>query len=112
MSLSPSSFPLDLTGKSPRNLITNDTYTLTSLEDMMFIPAGGPFFSTSLVIRSGSSILRPNVDYKCLHLIKEATVASGLDVVAIIEITKENVSTISLDYQVIGGQYADLVHVS
>ena len=109
MSLSPSSFPLDLTGKSPRNLITNDTYTLTSLDDMMFIPAGGPFFSTSLVIRSGSSILRPNVDYKCLHLIKEATVASGLDVVAIIEITKENVSTISLDYQVIGGQYADLV---
>lgn len=109
MSLSPSSFPLDLTGTNPRNLITNDTYTLTSLEDMMFIPAGGPFFSTSLVIRSGSSTLRPNVDYKCLHLIKEATVASGLDVVAIIEITKENVSTISLDYQVIGGQYADLV---
>lgn len=109
MSLSPSSFPLDLTGTSPRNLITNDTYTLTSLEDMMFIPAGGPFYSTSLVIRSGSTTLRPNVDYKCLHLIKEATVASGLDVVAIIEITKENVSTISLDYRVIGGQYAHLV---
>ena len=40
MSLSPSSFPLDLTGTSPRNLITNDTYTLTSLEEMMFIPSG------------------------------------------------------------------------
>lgn len=111
MTIDPKGFPLDLTGELARNLVINDTRTLATQDDMVFIPDGGPFFTRSLVVRSGVTILKPNVDYKCLHLLRDATVESGLDVSAIIMITNTGISSITLNYQVIGGQYADTVPV-
>lgn len=111
MAISPNAFPLDLTGTDSRNLITNDNYTFATAADKVFIPAGGPFYTRTLVVRSGTTILKPNVDYKCLHLLRDATVASGLDVSAIIMITKDSVNAVTLSYQVIGGEYANTVPV-
>lgn len=111
MTIDPQGFPLDLTGESTRNLVVNDTRTIASSDDSVFVPDGGPFFTRTLVIQSGSRTLIPNVDYKCLHLLKDASSESGLDVSAVVMITDATISTVSLNYQVIGGQYGDTVPV-
>lgn len=109
MTIDPKGFPLDLTGENPRNLVINDERTLATNDDTVFVPDGGPFFTRSLVVKSGTKILLPNVDYKCLHLLRDATVESGLDVSSIVMITNTSISNVNLSYQVIGGQYADTV---
>lgn len=111
MTIDPQGFPLDLTGSNPRNLVVNDTRTIASNDDTVFVPDGGPFYTRTLVIQSGSRTLRPNVDYKCLHLLKEASIESGLDVSGVIMITDSSISNITLSYQVIGGAYGDTVPV-
>ena len=111
MTIDPQGFPLDLTGENPRNLVVNDTRTIAGNDDTVFVPDGGPFFTRTLVIQSGSKTLIPNVDYKCLHLLKEASVESGLDVSAVVMITNDSISSITMNYQVIGGQYGETVPV-
>lgn len=111
MTIDPQGFPLDLTGENPRNLVVNDTRTIAGNDDSVFVPDGGPFFTRTLVIQSGSKTLIPNVDYKCLHLLKDASVQSGLDVSAVVMITNNSISNITMNYQVIGGQYGETVPV-
>lgn len=111
MAIDPTGFPLDLTAKNPRNEVTGDTRTLSSNEDMIFVPDGGPFYTNTLIVRSGTRILKPVVDYVCLHLIKEATIASGYDVSAVIHILDNTISDVTLQYQVVGGSYANTVPV-
>lgn len=111
MTIDPQGFPLDLTGENPRNLVVNDTRTIAGNDDSVFVPDGGPFFTRTLVIQSGSKTLIPNVDYKCLHLLKDASVESGLDVSAVVMITNDSISNITMNYQVIGGQYGETVPV-
>lgn len=111
MTIDPQGFPLDLTGENPRNLVVNDTRTIAGNDDSVFVPDGGPFFTRTLVIQSGSKTLIPNVDYKCLHLLKDASVQSGLDVSAVVMITNDSISNITMNYQVIGGQYGETVPV-
>ena len=111
MAIDPTGFPLDLTGSNPRNKVVNDTRTLTTNTDAVFVPDGGPFYSRTLVITSGTQVLKPNVDYKCLHLLKDASLASGLDVCGIVMITNEQVTEVNLTYQVIGGEYANTVPI-
>lgn len=111
MAIDPAGFPLDLTGTNNRNLVLNDTRSITSNEDTVFVPDGGPFYTNSLVIRSGVKVLKPNVDYKCLHVLSDASRDSGLNVCAVIMITSTEVTALSMDYQVVGGKYADTVPV-
>lgn len=111
MTIDPQGFPLDLTGENPRNLVVNDTRTIASVDDSVFVPDGGPFYTRTLTIHSGSKTLIPNVDYKCLHLLRDASVESGLDVSAIVMITNTSISNITMRYQVIGGTYAETVPV-
>lgn len=111
MAIDPKGFPLDLTGSNVRNKVVNDARTLTTNADAIFVPDGGPFFTRSMVIRSGTTILKPNVDYKCLHLLKDASLATGLDVCGVVMITNEQVTQITMTYQVIGGEYANTVPI-
>lgn len=111
MAIDPRGFPLDLTAKNPRNEVTGDTRTLSSSADKTFVPDGGPFYTDTLIVRSGNRILKPIVDYVCLHLIKEATIESGYDVSAIVHIHDDTISTVTLQYQVVGGEYGNTVPV-
>lgn len=111
MAIDPRGFPLDLTAKNPRNEVTGDTRTLSSNADKTFIPDGGPFYTDTLIVRSGNRILKPIVDYVCLHLIKEATIESGYDVSAIVHIHDDTISTVTMQYQVVGGEYGNTVPV-
>lgn len=111
MAIDPHGFPLDLTAKNPRNEVTGDTRILATSEDKIFVPDGGPFYTDTLIVRSGTRILKPITEYICLHLIKDATIASGFDVSAVIRILDETISQVTLQYQVVGGTYANTVPV-
>lgn len=111
MAIDPTGFPLDLTAKNPRNEVTGDVRTLSSNADMTFVPDGGPFYTDTLIVRSGTRILKPITEYVCLHLIKEATRASGYDVSGVIHILDNTISSVTMQYQVVGGEYASTVPI-
>ena len=62
-------YPLDLTGAAPTNLVVNETHTFTTPPTRVFVPAGGPFYSTTMQIRNNATnaLLQPNSDYKLLQ---------------------------------------------
>ena len=103
-------YPTDLTMTLASNYIQNETKAFATVEDRIFVPDGGPFFSQSLLIKDNNGVLlRPNVDFKLLHLNEEASIESGRDVVAVIWILKETIPSVTLDYRVVGGIYGNTV---
>lgn len=106
-------FPLDLTSTDPRNRITNERHTFVKDTDRIFVPSAGPFYVNSFVIRDATTgaFLKPTIDYKLLHPDIDAIHESGLHVCCVVFVVNTAVSSISIDYQVIGGQYSDLIPV-
>lgn len=104
-------YPLDLTGKSPDNLILGEPHTLVENgQDGMrvFVPNYGAFYTESLVVRDETGTrLKPNVDYIATYLHEEATRRSGLEVCGVIVVINPNVaSSVTIEYHVVGGEYA------
>ncbi len=106
-------FPLDLTSTDPRNRITNEQHTFVTDTDRIFVPSAGPFYVSSFVIRNATTgvILKPTIDYKLLHPDIDAIHESGLHVCCVVFVVNDAISSVSIDYQVIGGQYSDLIPV-
>jgi hypothetical protein len=106
-------FPLDLTSTDPRNRITNEQHTFVTDTDRIFVPSAGPFYVSSFVIRNATTgvILKPTIDYKLLHPDIDAIHESGLHVCCVVFVVNTAISSVSIDYQVIGGQYSDLIPV-
>ena len=106
-------FPLDLTSTDPRNRITNEQHTFVTDTDRIFVPSAGPFYVSSFVIRNATTgvILKPTIDYKLLHPDIDAIHESGLHVCSVVFVVNDAISSVSIDYQVIGGQYSDLIPV-
>ena len=106
-------FPLDLTSTDPRNRITNEQHTFVTDTDRVFVPSAGPFYVSSFVIRNATTgaILKPTIDYKLLHPDIDAIHESGLHVCCVVFVVNDAISSVSIDYQVIGGQYSDLIPV-
>lgn len=102
-------YALDLTGAKASNKIAGEVKTISKDADRVFIPTGGPFYTKSLKVWSGSTLLKPLVDYVALELNREGTVDSGKEVCNVLYI-KNAAKSFKLDYQVIGGQYADLTN--
>ena len=102
-------YPLDLTGAAPTNLVVNETHTFTTPPTRVFVPAGGPFYSTTMQIRNNATnaLLQPNSDYKLLHLHREGTIASGKQVCAVVYVLNLDITAIRIQYQCIGDNYAD-----
>lgn len=102
-------YPLDLTGAAPTNLVVNEIHTFTTPPTRLFVPAGGPFYSTTMQIRNNATnaLLQPNSDYKLLHLHREGTIASGKQVCAVVYVLNLDITAIRIQYQCIGDNYAD-----
>lgn len=100
-------YPLDLTGAAASNKIAGEIKTITRDSDRVFIPTGGPFYTKSLRVYSGNTLLQPIRDYKALELNRDGTVDSGKEVCNVLLITNAATS-FRLEYQVIGGGYSDL----
>lgn len=106
-------YPLDLTSTDPRNRITNERHTFVTDTDRIFVPSAGPFYVSSFVIRNATTgeFLKPTIDYKLLHPDIDAIHESGLHVCSVVFVVNTAISSVSIDYQVIGGQYSDLIPV-
>lgn len=102
-------YPLDLTGNNPNNLVTNEVQELPVGTNRAIVPNYGAFYAQSLVVRDTATgqTLIPHTQYKAVQLYQEATVASGLEVTAVIVITDPAVGNeVSYDYQAIGGEFS------
>lgn len=104
-------YDLDLSGVNPSNRITNENHTFATPESRIFTPDGSPFFTDGLQIRRQpeNTLLQPYTHYKALWLEKDATMATGKDVCAVIWITDPTVNEVNLTYQAIGGPYTNNV---
>lgn len=105
----PDQFPLDLTGKSPRNLVQNEERTFTTYNDRIFVPSAGVYYTESMIIHDKATgrRLRPITDYKCLHLHEEASLESGLQACCVVIVHNEEIRNIKFNYQVPGGHYSE-----
>lgn len=104
----PTTYPLDLTGASPTNLITNEVHTFATVNDRIFPLAAGPFFTIGLKLYHGTTneLLAPVTQYKALHLHRAGSLASGKEVCAIIIVEDPTIPSVRVEYQCIGGIYS------
>lgn len=105
----PTTYPLDLTGASPTNLITNEVHTFATANDRIFPLAAGPFFTIGLKLYHGTTneLLAPVTQYKALHLHRAGSLVSGKEVCAIIIVEDATVPAVRIEYQCIGGIYSN-----
>lgn len=110
MLINPLSRPLDLVGDKEINLIRNEVHKVTDASDRIFVPVYGPFYYESLEIVNTvtGKKLRKGEDYKALHLLNEISTISTKEVYAVIYLTKQELSEVSIQYRVPGGKYTDL----
>lgn len=104
----PTTYPLDLTGASPANLITNEDHTFTTANDRIFPLSAGPFYTTGLAVYHGvtNTLLAPVTQYKALHMHRAGSLVSGKEVCAIIIVEDSTVPSVRVTYQCIGGIYS------
>ena len=107
----PSSRPYDPTARASLNLIVGEVRPLTTTEDYIFIPSHGPFYTENVVIRSKGLLLKKGKDYEFKALHMSASKASGKSVACIIQITNKTLFEVTVDYQVVGGRYAEVYSV-
>lgn len=100
-------FPVDLLGTAPSNKISGEVRKIVVNGDRIFIPTGGPFFTKSLKVWAGTTLLTVKKDYQAMDLNRDATIDSGKEVCNAIQI-KHGATTFTLEYQVIGGEYTDM----
>jgi hypothetical protein len=100
-------FPVDLLGTAPSNKVSGEVRVIERNEDRIFIPTGGPFYTKSLKMWAGSVPLTPGVDFKGKELNRNGTIDSGKEVCNAIQILNKG-TTFTYEYQVIGGEYAEL----
>lgn len=100
-------FPVDLLGIAPSNKISGEVRKIVVNGDRIFIPTGGPFFTKSLKVWAGTTLLTVKKDYQAIDLNRDATIDSGKEVCNAIQI-KHAATTFTLEYQVIGGEYTDM----
>lgn len=103
-----SSRPFDPTASTLLNLIVGEHRPLLNIRDYVFIPSHGPFYANTLVVRSGDRILLRGRDYDCKVLHVAGSKVTGKEVSCIILIKDRTLSSVSIDYQVVGGQYMEV----
>jgi hypothetical protein len=106
----PLSYPLDLTGQAPSNLIVSEIHPIAAPESRIFVPDAGPFFTLGLELRTlpGNVLLQPGVDYKALYMYRDAVSASGKEVCAVLYVYNPAITgDVTVKYQCIGGQFSE-----
>lgn len=109
MPLNPNGYPLDLTGLLVSNFITDEEHIINLPGDRLFMPSAGPFYHIGFSIRNAvtNQLLLPTTDYKLLHPHGDAMVASGKDVYCAVFVENPTITSVLIDYHVIGGVYSD-----
>lgn len=101
-------YPFDPTGINQNNLVVGELQTMPARKIRAVAPEYGPFYTKGLVITDTATNLPLTPDqFYCAEFETMASLETGLEVMRIIMITDQTVSsTISLQYQVVGGEYS------
>lgn len=99
-------YRLDLTGSSSQNKVVGEPHQ-KEVDAMFFafVPNAGCFYKSSLKVYSGKTQLSTS-KYTVHCPNSAASQSSGLEVDAIIEIKDAAITSVSIDYQAVGGEYA------
>jgi len=109
-------FQLDVTGKNPDNLVTNEVHSITeaNFNDFYFIiPQFSPFFTNNLAViykdnNGNTTIMQENVDYFLGLPYYGAQRAIGIPIYGAIVFSNVYTSgTVSITYQTIGGDWTN-----
>ena len=113
MSVNPNGYPVDLTASNPRNRIQDEIHNFDNDGERIFVPAAGPFYMDTLTVHDSTTgkALIPDEQFKVLHLCKDASRISGKPVCAIVMVTDKQVSGVSINYSVIGGDNLDTINL-
>lgn len=103
--------PFDPTGKATLNLVIGEERSFSTAEDRIFILSHGSYYTESVVIMDGEKRLTRGVDFKCLLLYADASKASSKEVGVAIKILNPTITGVTIDYQVVGGKYQDVIPV-
>lgn len=101
-------YPLDGTGVSPDNKVIGEEHQLSNRTVRVVAPTYGGFYADSVVVRdlnTGVPLIR-TTDYIFGELFEFPTGRYGKEIFGIIAIKKQGVTAISIDYQVLGGDYS------
>jgi hypothetical protein len=107
-------YPLDLTGVAPENRVMGELHTLQPGLNRSAVPRYGAFYTDSLVVRDTDTgqELAVNDQYLPIMYYADPSERSGKEVCAGVIVTDQEVSDeISIDYQVVGGDYANITQV-
>ena len=102
--------PVDVTGNSITNLVSNELHQITGGSQSVLRPQAGSFYEKSMSVYSvngtgGLSPMTINVDYKLVTLDVGATSVSGLTVYNFVLILNPNLTSLfSINYQAFGGE--------
>lgn len=109
--ITPTVYPKDLTMSLDSNHIRNEIRDFADDNERIFVPNGGPFYSQSMQIQTRDGRpLRPITEYQILYLNEDATLESNRNVCAVIRILNKSITSVVLDYRVIGGEYSNTVY--
>lgn len=109
MSPSVLQLPLDLSGQAVTNKVTAELHIVAAVGTRAIVTTRGPFYSHGLIVRNKTTgaELVPDVDYRPVHMMLEASLRSGQEVCAVLIILPGcNATEIEIDYQAIGGEYS------
>jgi hypothetical protein len=100
-------YPLDISGINPTNKVNNEIHVITPLRRAVAMNYG-PFFEQGLVVRNSitNAILTPVVDYSIGLIYPAATMATKKAVYCFIVVNNLSITSISVSYQVLGGEYS------
>lgn len=100
---------LDPSGKSPTNLVTDETHTMVNRQVRMVVPEHGAFFVESLRVVEAASgnLLQNGVHYYPAQMYDVLTARYGKEICASFVVTDPTISDqVSIQYQALGGEYS------
>lgn len=98
----------DFTGVNRANLITNEIHEFTDANSRIFVPDLGQFYlnkAFQLVDSLTGRVLVKGIDYSTEYFSKRVFEKSALDNAYLIAINNQNVKSVSMTYQCVGGLY-------
>ena len=101
--------PLDLSGDAVTNRVTAELHPIAATGNRAIVTQRGPFFTKNLVVRNASTgtVLRPDVDYRPVHMFLEASLRATLEICSVVLVLPAcSASEIEIDYNAIGGEYS------
>jgi hypothetical protein len=102
-------YGLDLTGINRDNFVTNEIHDLAPRRNRAAAPTYGAYFADSLVVTETTTnrVLTRGIHYVPIELYQTLSLTTGKDVFgALLVIDVAVISPISINYQVVGGEYS------